>query len=136
MHHMAFDEVLKMWKFEQVMSPHLTLEDIGNNMVGDIPALFRPPYTFTTNFLDIDLPTDVGSSFDVPVFFFTGNHDWQTPKVLSDNWFEEITAPYKELVCFEESSHVVVNEEPGKFLMALVNKVLPFAELDTTRDKV
>ena len=136
MHNMSFDETLAMWEFEKVMSPHLTLEDINNSVMGDTPALFRSPYAFTTEFCDINLPADVGYSFNVPIFFFTGNHDWQTPKVLSDKWFEEITAPYKELVCFEESSHVVVNEEPGKFLMALVNKVLPFAKLDATRDKV
>ena len=136
MHNMPFDETLAMWEFEKVMSPHLTLEDINNSVMGDTPALFRSPYAFTTEFCDINLPSDVGSSFNVPIFFFTGNHDWQTPKVLSDNWFEGITAPYKELVCFEESSHVVVNEEPGKFLMALVNKVLPFSKLDATRVKV
>ena len=46
---------------------------------------------------------------------------------LSDQWFSEIEAPYKELIHFEESGHFIVNEEPGKVLVALVSKVLPFA---------
>ena len=84
--------------------------------------------------MDVDLPNDVGSSFEVPIFFFTGAHDWHTPRLLSDKWFDQINAPYKELIHFEESSHYVVAEEPGKVLTALVNKVLPFAQDVTGRD--
>ena len=76
----------------------------------------------------------MGTSFEVPIFFFTGVHDWHTPRSLSDHWFNQIKAPYKELVHFEESSHAVVNEEPGKFLVALVDKVLPFAQSETNAD--
>ena len=133
MHHLVYEDAGKMFSLEKLLSPHLTLSDIGNGIFGDEAAIFRPDYAFTREFLDIDLPQDVGSSFDVPIFFFTGVHDWQTAVSLSDAWFNEITAPYKELVHFEESSHAVVNEEPGKFLIALVNKVLPFCEPEMNR---
>lgn len=128
MHHLLYKDAGKMFSLERLLSPHLTLTDISNGMLGDEVAVFRPDYTFARDFLDIDLPKDVGFSFDTPIFFFTGVHDWQTPVSLSDSWFEEINAPNKELVHFEESSHVVLNEEPGKFLVALVNKVLPYAQ--------
>ena len=138
LHHLFWDDVVNMLNFDRAISPHLTLTDISNSIVGDEMAVFRPPYTFTKDFLDIDLPKDVGSSFEVPIFFFTGAHDWHTPVTLSDNWFNQINAPYKELIHFEESSHAVVSEEPGKFLIALVSKVLPFAETgidwDTNND--
>ena len=81
-----------------------------------------------------DLPDKLGSSFEVPIFFFSGTHDWQTPTILSDNWFSQIDAPYKKLVHFEESAHVVVNEEPGKLLTALVNMVLPYAQAGSGRE--
>ena len=71
----------------------------------------------------------------MPIFFFTGAHDWQIPRTLSDKWFSQISAPYKELVHFEESSHMIVNEEPGKVLTALVNKVLPFAQNEPDREE-
>ena len=128
MRNLFFDDALNMWNFNQLISPHLTLTDISNSIIGDKPALFRPPYTFTRDFYNIDLINDVGSSFEVPVFFFTGSHDWQTSVSLSDQWFSQINAPYKELIHFDESSHFVVNEEPGKFLITLVNKVLPFSQ--------
>lgn len=131
-HHMPWDEFNDVIKKDMFMSPHLTISDLENILLGDEIAVFRPPYTFTQEFLNIDLPTDVGSEFEAPVFFFTGAHDWHTPYTLSDKWFSEISAPHKEMVRFENSSHFIINEEPGKFLMSLVNRVRPF----TNNEKV
>ena len=127
MHHLFWDDLAKMFNFERTISPHLTLTDITHSILGDEEAIRRVPYTFTKEFMAVDLPNDVGSSFDAPIFFFSGSHDWHTPVSLSDQWFSEISAPHKELIHFEESSHCIVNEEPGKVLIALVNQVLPFA---------
>lgn len=131
MHHMDYDEMMKMISVDSLISPHRNATDIANALMGDDIALFRPECSLAKDFLDIDLPKDIGCSFEVPIFFFTGVHDWQVPVSLSDQWFEKINAPYKELIHFQESSHFVVNEEPGKFLMSLVNKVLPFYKNDT-----
>ena len=133
MHNTSFDETVNIWNFEKLISPHLTFTDLCNDVLGDELAIYRAPYCLTKEFLDIDLPEDIGSTFDVPIFFFTGSHDWQTPVTLSDKWFSEITSPYKELVHFEESSHCVINEEPGRFLIGLVNKVLPFAKPEVNK---
>jgi len=127
-HNLLWDDALEMWNFSQVISQHLTLTDISHSILGDEMALYRPPYEFTKEFMAIDLPSDVGSSFDVPIFFFTGTHDWHTPRTLSDKWFSQIKAPYKKLIHFKDSSHVVTAEEPGKMLVALVNMVLPLAQ--------
>ena len=128
MRYLPYEELLKIWNFEKIISPHLTITDLIHALFEDDVALFRPPYSFTKEFMGIDLPSDVGSSFQVPIIFFTGSHDWQTPRILSDQWFSQIDAPYKELIHFEESCHMIVNEEPGKVLTALVNKVLPFEQ--------
>lgn len=134
MHHLFWEDALKIMAFDRLISPHLTLTDLSNVALGDEVAVLRPPYTFTKDFLVTDLPMDVGSSFEVPIFFFTGAHDWQTPRILSDQWFSQINAPYKELIHFKESCHMIVNEEPGKVLTALVNKVLPYAQAEMGRD--
>ena len=76
----------------------------------------------------------VFSEFEVPIFFFSGAHDWHTPVSLSNKWFDQINSTYKELIHFEESCHFIVNEEPGRFLAALVTKVLPFAEAENSRE--
>ena len=128
MHHVQRDDVVQMYCFEKLISPHISSADLTNSAIGDAPAVLRAPYTFTADFMEHDWEKETGTSFNVPMFFFTGKHDWQTPVTLSDALFERINTSHKELIHFEESSHFVLNEEPGKVLINLVNKVLPFAE--------
>lgn len=124
MHHMFWNDTSNMLKFSKLISPHLSLTDLSNTVLGNEDALTRSP-SFTQEFMSIDLPQQAGSAFDIPIFFFTGAHDWQTPVPLSDQWFNDITAPHKKLIHFEDSAHGPMMEEPGKFLVALVNTVLP-----------
>lgn len=126
MRYLSVDDLMRMVNLERAISPHLTLRDISNAIVGDDVAFLRPSSSFIEECLNQNLPEQLGWSFDVPIFFFTGANDWHTPKILSDRWFAQIKAPHKELIVFEDSCHFVVNEEPGKVMTALVNKVLPF----------
>ncbi len=126
-HSVSYGDFEKCLTFEKMISPHLTIEDVRHVTLDNGRDIFQLPYDFSREVCDVNLPSDVGSVFDAPVFFFTGCHDWQTPRSLSDQWYEIISAPYKELVHFSKSAHAVFFEEPGKVLVALVNKVLPFA---------
>ena len=126
--YLPYDDLMRAITLNRTISPDLTITDISNAIFGGPSAILRPDNTFPKSLLDGDLRKDLGNEFDAPIFFFTGRHDWQTPITLSDQWFSDITAPHKELIHFEESSHTVIGEEPGKFLIALVNKVLPFAK--------
>lgn len=128
MHHMSSAELKKHFAFSRITSSYLSWPDISNALLGDEVALYRAPYSLTEDVLTIDLPKDIGSSFKVPIFFFSGVHDYQTPVTLSDQWFSKIEAPHKEIIHFQDSAHLIVNEEPGKMLVALVNKVLPYAQ--------
>jgi pimeloyl-ACP methyl ester carboxylesterase len=73
----------------------------------------------------VDLNNDI--RFDVPVIIMQGRHDRGTSSVLVKEWHDALKVPYKKLIWFEESSHMVYEEEPGKLLVALVNEVLPLA---------
>ncbi|MBY8825022.1 alpha/beta fold hydrolase [Sphingomonas colocasiae] len=66
--------------------------------------------------------------FQVPVVLLLGRYDLATPYAAGRAWFETLKAPAKTLVTFERSSHFVMLEEPGRFLTALVSRVLPLTE--------
>jgi pimeloyl-ACP methyl ester carboxylesterase len=66
-------------------------------------------------------------AFDVPMLMFLGRHDWTTPTAPVERWFETMTAPFKDVVWFENSGHLCMHEEPGKFVVSLVNLALPLA---------
>ena len=68
------------------------------------------------------------TTFKEPVFFIQGRHDAGTNAALLDRWYATIHAPQKKLVWFEDSAHMTFQEEPGKFLVTLVNDVLPLTK--------
>jgi pimeloyl-ACP methyl ester carboxylesterase len=65
--------------------------------------------------------------FDVPVIMLQGRYDLMTPYSGARAYFERVQAPKKQFITFERSAHFVMFEEPGRFLMTLVNVVLPLA---------
>ncbi|UCG52086.1 MAG: alpha/beta hydrolase [Candidatus Latescibacterota bacterium] len=58
---------------------------------------------------------DEVTQVDVPVYFFTGRHDYTTPFELIEQYLEKIDAPTKKMVWFEDSAHFPFFEEPGEF---------------------
>ena len=64
-------------------------------------------------------------SFDVPLFFLLGRHDWHVPAVAAAEYFDRIEAPCKRLVWFEASAHNPPFEEPDRFNRVLIEQVLP-----------
>lgn len=61
-----------------------------------------------------ELVRDV-SVVQVPVYFFLGRHDFNTPSELAAAYLQTLIAPSKKLVWFEESAHFPFLEEPAKF---------------------
>lgn len=66
-------------------------------------------------------------SFPLPVVMFMGRHDYTTPSEPTAAWLANVKAPYKQGVYFENSSHMVPWEEPGKMLVSLIQYVRPLA---------
>ena len=65
---------------------------------------------------------------EVPLLLFLGRHDYNVSSSVAADWFGQVQAPSKRLVWFEQSAHEVLNEEPGKTLVSLVQYALPIAE--------
>lgn len=70
----------------------------------------------------------LGREFQVPIVFMLGRHDLDTPYEDAVKYFEWLNAPAKKLITFERSAHFVMLEEPGRFLVTLVQEVLPHTE--------
>jgi len=64
---------------------------------------------------------------DVPVVIFGGRYDLMTTYRGARTYFEKLKAPKKQFITFERSAHFIMFEEPGRFLLTLVNVVLPLA---------
>jgi proline iminopeptidase len=71
---------------------------------------------------------ELGRRFHVPILIFHGRYDLTPPIENARAYFDWIEAPNKHLVTFERSAHIPFIEEPGRFLVALLEHVLPLTE--------
>ena len=61
---------------------------------------------------------------EVPVYFLIGRHDVKAPTKLTEEYFNLLTAPHKELIWFERSGRNPWMNETEKFVDVMVNKIL------------
>jgi pimeloyl-ACP methyl ester carboxylesterase len=94
------------------------LDAIGKGSRFSLEHLLQP-------MLGVDF--DDTTAFGCPVLLFVGAHDYTTPHALVEHWFDTIRAPSKRLVIFADSAHMVMQEQPGRFLVHLVTDALPYA---------
>ena len=57
-----------------------------------------------------------------------GRYDFDVNAQVAAEWFKKVKAPSKHFVWFENSAHLPMTKEPGKFLMSLLRYARPFAE--------
>ncbi|MFK2855487.1 alpha/beta hydrolase [Dyella humi] len=95
------------------------LDAINKGSVFTIGHLAAP--LLSVNFDDV-------TQFGCPVILFVGAHDETTSHELAEQWFDKLHAPSKRLVIFADSAHMVMQEQPGRFLMHLVTDALPLAQ--------
>jgi pimeloyl-ACP methyl ester carboxylesterase len=107
-----------------LFTPELSLLDIYYWIDGNIFSIQN-----MDDFFDLDL-RQLGANFEVPLFFFIGRHDYQTPFELSRPYFESLSAPHKEWLWFDEAAHAPPMSMPEEFARALIERVRPHANPD------
>ncbi|MHB8095078.1 MAG: alpha/beta fold hydrolase [Candidatus Aminicenantales bacterium] len=109
-----------LWPLVRTMlaAPEYSLKDLRNSPKGyDFSRARLGPYL-----AGLSLADEV-AEVRVPVFFFSGIHDYCAPAGLVETYFETLRAPAKDLIWFERSAHFPFIEEPEKFRDAM-RKVL------------
>lgn len=105
-----------------LLSPDYTDMDVENIGKGSLYTLDRLlPELLAFDFKEVE-------KFPIPIIMMYGRHDYTTPTLPVERWMEKLNARVKKEVWFENSAHMIPFEEPGKFLMTMVNEVKPLAE--------
>ncbi len=58
---------------------------------------------------------DMDMNYEVPVYFISGNRDWVTPYKMVRQYFDEITAPDKNMVLIGKVGHFIFLDNPREF---------------------
>lgn len=105
----------------RLLSPDYTQKDLD---LVDQGSLFSVTHLLEPlEAVNLDSVTD----FKCPIFLFEGRHDYDVSYELAAEWFSHINAPSKKLVWFDNSAHMVMQEEPGRFLYHLITDLYPLA---------
>jgi pimeloyl-ACP methyl ester carboxylesterase len=104
-----------------LLSPEYSAADVCAIDNGNLFTLDR----IMPEFLAVDF--NPVRSFPIPVVMLMGRHDYTTPQQPTAEWLAKVSAPYKKGIWFENSSHMVPWEEPGKMLVTLLAEVRPLA---------
>ena len=67
-----------------------------------------------------DLPV-----INCPVYFCVGRKDYQTNFSITEQYYNMLSAPKKQLFWFEKSGHLIPNSEPGLLQDIIIDKILP-----------
>ncbi len=101
-------------------APRLGLIDVVDAIRGvifSVTRLFDPLMAFTA--------APYGEDFRVPMFFFQGSRDLQTPTRLAEAFAARIAAPRKEFVVLEGGGHMVIRTMNKRLLDELLARVRP-----------
>ena len=72
---------------------------------------------------EVDFRTQV-TDLAVPVYFLIGRHDINAPVTLTEQYYEVLDAPHKQIVWFEHSGHTPWVSESERFVQVMVDTVL------------
>ena len=99
-------------------SPEYTLKD----MIKFVRGMKLSIETMWSQLFEIDFLTQI-SELQVPVYICMGRYDYNTPFELAEKYFNQLQAPKKEFIWFENSGHMLNTEESEKFNNFLINLV-------------
>ena len=105
--------------FAYILSPEYSVFDAINVLRGVHFSLDL----MWNQVLQVNLFEEI-TEVQVPVYFFVGRYDYNTPFELVEEYYDVLDAPKKELVWFENSAHMINSEEPERFTRLMVEKVL------------
>jgi pimeloyl-ACP methyl ester carboxylesterase len=106
--------------FQDLAGPEYGLHDKLNWFLGVLQTMDA----VYPQLWDVDFRTQV-TELGTPVYFLIGRHDINAPPVLTEQYFEVLNAPHKELIWFEHSGHNPWVTESDAFVDVIVNKILP-----------
>ncbi len=110
------------WSYIKIAlgSPEYSLKDMIKFVRGSklsIEAMWEELF-------EIDFPSQI-TELKIPIYICMGRYDYNTPFELAEKYFNQIKAPKKEFIWFENSAHMLHIEEAEKFNDLLINKILP-----------
>lgn len=93
------------------------------NSINLIRGLLKGVSNVYPQLADLDFEKQI-PSVELPVYFFTGRYDETCVQYIARRYYENLDAPHKEFVWFENSGHNLPYHEPERFVREFRERVL------------
>ena len=106
--------------FLLLTAPRTSLRDVWDTIGGvffSYSKLFRSLLEYRAD--------PYGWTFRIPMYFFQGSDDLQTPTKLVRDFVHRIRAPKKALIALEGGGHLVIRSMGREFVRELVARLTP-----------
>lgn len=115
-----YQKLPNLWRMSG-LSPDAVRDDPKRYRRG---VIFSLEHMYTKEFVNVNL-FEQAPRIDLPVYFFLGRYDFNTPIEISIRYYEQLDAPKgKQIVWFENCAHMIPFEAPEKYARILIKKVL------------
>lgn len=106
---------IRKWLFYKEGKKYVTSDEFKNGFL-KWSETWSPVWNEVMN---IDLPKTL-KKVNCPIYFFVGKNDIQTSTEITQNYFNDLKAPRKDLFIFENSGHQIHKDEPEKLQNAII----------------
>jgi len=94
-------DAVRFFRGQSFSSGHMWRESLGTNLFEQAPRI------------------------EVPVYFFTGRYDYNSPFEEAERYYRALDAPRgKHFIWFENAAHMIPYEAPDEYADALIHRVL------------
>lgn len=103
-------------EIKTVLTSYKDYKNYNWNKAMDFSTFHLEKDLFSVDFTNI-------KEISIPIYFIQGRYDWNIPSVLVETFFQNISAPSKQIIWFEYSGHNPLDEEAKKFNDVMINTI-------------
>jgi pimeloyl-ACP methyl ester carboxylesterase len=103
-------------------TPYYTIGEILSTIKGvvEAPEYQGDIYRFVWEEFDI---RNYGCDYQIPVYYMHGENDWQTPYLLANAFFDDISAPDKRFFAIPNAGHEANIDNKDEFTRVLLEEI-------------
>ena len=108
----------QMWM--EIASPSFSFEDMKwyLKVASDMNGFLQLEKPVLDEAIAFDL-NNLSKQYKVPVYYISGEADWQTPRVMVEDYYKKVEAPDKAMVVIKNAGHSPFIDQPEKFQEAV-----------------
>jgi pimeloyl-ACP methyl ester carboxylesterase len=103
----------QMWM--GITAPNFLLDDVKWYLtLMDLNKYITLESTLIEEFVNSDI-SRLGNKYKVPMYYISGEADWQTPRIMVEEYYKKVESPDKAMVIIKDAGHSPFVDQPEQY---------------------